>query len=105
MGDEEPSDLCVGGALVVLGQTTASSEPGEGSFDDPSPRQKLETFDAVRSFHDLDGPRTAMGDRVHELAAAIDAVGKNMAHAGEGVSQPLQQRHCAMAILDVCRMN
>ena len=82
MGNKEPCDLCGGRAFVIFGQTAASSKPGEGSLDDPSAGEKLEPFDALRSFDNLNRPRTAMRDRVHELVAPIDPVGKNMAHTG-----------------------
>ena len=83
MGDEKPSDFGGGGTLEVLGEAAASAEPGKGSFDDPAPGQELEAFDAGRPLDDLDGPRPAMGERVDELFAAINAVGKDMAQPGK----------------------
>src|SRR5258708_30930326 len=105
MGDEEPCGLGGGRSLEVLGEATASATPGEGSFDDPSPRQKLEAFDALRSLDDLDLPRPAVGECVEQLMAAVDPIGKDMAQLGEPISQALQQRYCSMAILNVGRMN
>ena len=105
MSNEEPSDFGCGCGFVVLGEAAASSEPSQGSLDDPSAGEKLEPFDAGRSFDNLDGPGTAMRDRIPQLLTPINPIGKNVVHRGERVSQPLQQRDRTMAILDVCRMN
>jgi hypothetical protein len=99
VGDEEPSDFGCSGAFEVLGEAAASTEPGEGAFDDPPSRQQLEALDALRSLHDLDRPRSAMGDCGCELVAAVDPVGEDMAQLWEPASQPLQQRDGSMAIL------
>lgn len=45
------------GRLEVLGEPTASSEPGESSLDDASSQQHLEAFGRVGAPDDFDGPR------------------------------------------------
>lgn len=77
MGNEQPSDLGGSGALEVSGEA-AASEPREGTFDHPTPRQELEAFDLRRSLDDLDRPRATMGERIDKLRAAINPVGKDM---------------------------
>ena len=47
MGHEKPGSLGGCGGLEVLGETSASAEPGRCAFDDPASRQKLEAFDAL----------------------------------------------------------
>ena len=37
----------------VLGETTATVEPRNGAFDNPSPRQNLEAFCGIGSFDDF----------------------------------------------------
>ena len=53
MGDEDPGFGGSDGALEVLGQPSAASEPCEGPLDHPSARQNLEAFGLVGSFDDL----------------------------------------------------
>ncbi len=105
MGDEEPSGFGGSRSFEVFGKAAASAKPGEGAFDDPAARQKLEAFDTLRSLNDLNRPRSAMGERGYELIAAVNSVGKDMAQLGEPASQPLQQRNSPMAILNVGGMN
>jgi hypothetical protein len=67
----------------------------------PSSGQELETFDAWRALDDdFDRPRSAIGDSVEQLFAAIDAVGEDMAQPGEGLPQRAQQRNRTVRILD-----
>jgi hypothetical protein len=105
MDDEEPCGFGCSGSFEVLGEAAASAEPGEGAFDDPAPRQKLEALDAQRSLDDPDSPWPAMGERADELIAAVNPVGKDMAQLGEPASQSLQKRYRSMAILNVGGMN
>ena len=86
MGDEEPCGFGGSRSFEVLGEAAASAKPGEGAFDDPAPRQKLEVFDALRSLNDLNRPRSAMGERGYELIAAVNPIGKDMAQLGEAAS-------------------
>lgn len=51
--DEFP-DLCgFAGALEVLGQPSASSQPYEGSLNAPPAQQDFEAFSAVHALDDL----------------------------------------------------
>ena len=105
MGDEEPGNLCCGCPFEVSGEAAASSEPGKGALDDPAPGQQLEAFDTERPLDDLDLPRPAVRERLDELFAAIDPICKDVVQFGKALSQPLQQRHGAMDILHVGRMD
>lgn len=44
MGDEDPGDGGGDGGFEVLGQPSASAEPGEGSLYDPAAGDHLEAF-------------------------------------------------------------
>ena len=105
MGDEEPGDLGGCRAFKVFSETTASAEPGKGAFDDPTPRQELEALDAEWPLDDLDRPRSAAGERINELWAAIDAIGKDASQLGKVLPQALEQGDCAMHVLNVGGMN
>jgi hypothetical protein len=105
MCNEKPRSFGSRRSLEVLGETAASTEPGECAFDDPAPRQELETFDAMGPLDDLDGPWTTVGERIEKLIPSVDPVGKDMAQPGEFRSHLLQQRYGAVTVLDVGRMN
>jgi hypothetical protein len=94
-----------GFCCTILGETSASAEPSKCSFNNPSSRQKLEAFDALGPLDDLDGPRTAVRERIEKLFPTIDPVGKDVAQPWELHPYLLQQRYRAMAVLDVGRMN
>jgi len=78
VGDEDPCDGAGDGGLEVLGETAASPEPGEGTFDDPSARQHLEAFGGVGSLDDVEGETAEFGEPVAKLVAGIGAVGEQM---------------------------
>src|SRR2546423_9298845 len=105
MSDEKPCGFGSGRTFEVFGEAAASAEPGKGSLNHPASRQELEAFDAEWPFDDLDGPWTAMGERVSKLLATIDPVGKHMPQLGKALAQALQQGHGAMDILNVGGMN
>jgi len=69
------------------------------------PGQKLEAFDAGRAFDNLDAPGATTGDGAAQLLAAVDPVGKDMGQLGEGLPQRAQQRHGAVRVLDIGRMD
>src|SRR5882757_5552215 len=101
MGKENPSDFGGGCGFEVFGKTAASAAPGERAFNNPSSWQKLEALDAFGSFDDLDGPWTAICERIEELVALVDPVGEDVAQTGKFASDHFQQRDGAMAVLNV----
>ena len=105
MCGEQPRKLGCGRTFKVFGEAPTSTEPCKGALDDPASGQELEALDPVRSLDDLDRPRSAMGECVDKLFAAINPIGKDVLKLGETVSQALQQRNGTMDILNVCRMN
>lgn len=105
MGGKHPGKFGGGRAFEVLGEAPTSAEPCEGTLDDPAPGQELEAFDPERSLDNLDCPRSAPGESVDELFAAIDPVGKDMPKPWEAVSQALQKRNGTVDILNVGGMN
>jgi len=105
MGEEKPSGCAGDGGLEVLGEASASAEPGKGALDDPSARQELEAFDARRPLDDFDRPWAAIVDGGAQLRAPVDTVGEDVAQAGEASAQRAQQRHGTVRILDVGLMD
>src|SRR5215813_15590632 len=105
VGEEEPCGGAGGGGLEVFGKASTATEPGKGALDHPLSRQELEAFDARRSLHNLDAPGAAIGDRLLQLLATIDAVGEDMVQFRESLPQRPQQRHGAMRVLDIGGMD
>src|ERR1700732_1236371 len=101
VGQEDPGSGTGDGGLEVLGEASAPTNPSQAALHHPPPRQELEAFDAGRALDDFDRPRSAIGDGVEQLFAAIDAVGKDMAQLREGSPQRAQQRNRTVRILDV----
>ena len=82
-GEKEPSGFTGCGAFEVFGEPSVTAKPGEGTLDDPSSRQELEAFDAVRSFDDLDRPWPTMSERLFQLVATVDAIREDVLQFGE----------------------
>ena len=101
VGQEHPGSGAGDGGLEVLGETSAAAEPSQAALHHPSPGQELEAFDAWRALDDFDRPRSAIGEGVEQLFAAIDPVGEDMVQLGEGLPQRAQQRNRTVRILDV----
>ena len=60
MGDENPGLGTFDGFLPILCQSAATSQPGEGGFNDPSAGQDFKAFGGVATLHNPDRP-TANG--------------------------------------------
>ena len=85
MCDPDPGLGAGDGSLEVLGESSASAEPGEGALDDPAPGQQDEALGGIRSFDDLDGPRSQSGECSRQFVAGIGAVGEQVAQPGISV--------------------
>lgn len=100
-GDDDPRLGAGDSGLEVFGETSVSSEPGEGAFDHPSSWLGFESADALGSGDDLDGPLAAVGDCVEEFVAAIDAVSEDVAEFRERTANGFEQWHGTMVVLDI----
>lgn len=90
----------VGGqAFVVADAASASADPREGPFDDPSAGQDDEALGAVAAFHDLDGEVPALSRPGHELAG-VSAVGPHPCDVVVDLLQPGDKRPGAVTVLD-----
>ena len=100
MGDEDPSLGGGDGFLPVLGQAAASSQPCEGSFDDPSARQDLEALGGIGSLDDLDPPVAGAPQRLPQLRAGVAAVGEDVAQPGPAGADGFEHGRRAVAVLN-----
>ena len=94
-----------GSGFVVLGETTAATEPCECAFDDPALGQNLETDRMIRALDDFQLPGT---ERPHCGGCAfslIAAVGENPLDEREQPPHGLEDEQTTVAILDAGRMN
>src|SRR3984893_12762329 len=82
-GDVNPGFGAGDRSLEILGQAEVSIEPGEGSFDDPSPWEQLKAGRVGGALDDLEGPVTEFGEGLTQIGAVIDAVGEEMAQPGK----------------------
>ena len=88
--------------LLVLGQSAAAVEPGDGAFDHPTPGLDDEALHPIGSLDDLgleigqDAGQGAVKDR-----PLIGAVGEQFPEKGKQTEQGRQQRETAVAILNV----
>src|SRR5216684_3984273 len=105
MGNEDPGDGTGDGCFEVLCEPSASAEPSEGSFDDPTARQYLEALCRIGAFDDLECPTSEFGQRAAQLVAGVSAVGKDMAQPWVEALDRSQQPDRAIPILNVGRMH
>src|SRR5438552_13316125 len=89
-------------SLEILGQAAVSIEPSEGSFDDPSPWEKLKSGRVGGAFDNLDGPLAEFGESVTQIGAVIDTVGEEMAQPGKQIMDRRNDKPGTIAILDIC---
>lgn len=86
----------------ILGQTPASVEPCEGSFDNPSTRKNLEPLRLVRTLDDLDRKLWHRCRRtVTKLCTLIASVHEQLGQKGIFPEQRVQNKNAAIAILNV----
>src|ERR1700736_5708257 len=89
--DSDPS-LGAGDCLLeVLGETSASSEPGQGSFDHPTSWLGFEGSDALAAGDDLNRPFAELGDGVKQFGASVDTIGEEMPQGRKRKADGFQQ--------------
>ena len=95
-----------GVALEVSCEATAAADPGDGSFDDPSLRDDLETDCSVGALNDVDHPgagfrRGLSGFRTLVAAVGIDAFDERK----QAARTSIEDQRNAITVLDVGGMN
>src|SRR5271169_7118706 len=69
----------------ILGQPAITIKPGEGSLNDPAPRQERKAGGSIGALDDLDLPLPVPGERGCQLVTSITAIGEDMAQPREQV--------------------
>src|SRR5438552_18433743 len=100
-GDVNPGFGAGDRSLEILGRAAVSIEPSEGSFDDPSPWEKLKSGRVGGAFDNLDGPLAEFGESVTQIGAVIDTVGEEMAQPGKQIMDRRNDKPGTIAILDI----
>ena len=100
VGDSE-----AGSVFIVLREATASADPREGAFNDPTLGQDLEAHRLIGSLDDLDLPRTQCSDGSSCGRSLIAAIGEDTFDEREQAAHGLKHQQAAVAILDAGRMN
>ena len=78
MGDHDPRLGGSDGFLEVLGQPSASTEPCECPFYDPSARQDFKSLRLVGTLDDFERPFADFLQPVFQLVARIAAIGEDV---------------------------
>ena len=92
--------------LKILGETAASSEPSEGSFDDPPSWNDLEADHRIGSFDVFSfqaGQYFLL--RVVEDRPLVSTVGKEFFQKRKLAEQGSEDQNAPIAIPDICRMD
>lgn len=97
--DVDPGLCGFDGALEVLGQPSAPAEPCKGSLDDPSTRQDLEAFGAVRPLDDLHRELADLLQGAPQFRAGIASISEDMAQPRPALEDGCQDGRRAVAIL------
>ena len=92
--------------LPILGQSSTTTEPGKGSFDDPASRQDLEAFRRIGTLDDfrLEAWQSFLLRRAKDWSL-ISAIGEQLLQKREPSEQCAQNENAAVAILNVGGMN
>ena len=89
----------------VFGEPSATVEPRNGAFDDPSFRQDDELVQFV-ALDDFDDPIAGFGGGQWGVRSAIACIGEDAQDEREQSSRtPVEDERCAVAILDAGGMN
>src|SRR3990172_5900858 len=102
-GDEDHGLAAFGEGLVVLGQSSVLSQPGEGAFYDPALWQDDKVIERC-SLHDFDGAEIPTLGPMHELPG-VAAGGEDHPQSTKPRAQLLNQQLGPVAILDVGGMH
>ena len=105
MGDEYPRLNGSDGFLPVLRQSAASSEPCEGSLNDPAHWQNLEAPGGIGPLDDLDRPVAEAAHGSLEFRPGIAAVREDVSQPGPAGPDGAQDRWRSVAILNAGRVN
>ena len=92
--------------LPILGEPSASIEPGDGTLDDPALGQDHKSVDPIGAFDDFYVEmRQSFCKRFRKLRSLISAVGKERLQERKHPKQGRHDENAAIAILNVGRMN
>lgn len=86
-----------GGSLPVLGEASASVEPGDGALDDPAARQDHEAM-RIGTLDDLDGEAVEMRDGVLQRLPGIAAISEEADERGKCIPAALDEGRCAITV-------
>ena len=91
-------------ALEIARQAAIAADPGEGPLDDPSLGQDDESV-AIAAFDDFDLPTAGPRNDAGHLRPLVSSIGEDAFDKREPAAGLAQQLACAIAILNVCRMD
>ena len=105
MGEEEPCGGAGNGGFEILGEASASAEPGEGSFHHPAAGQEFKPAGGVGALDDLNGPVADFGEATFEFGAGITAVSEHTPQPGIQGFYGFEHGGRPIAVLNAGMMN
>ncbi len=90
--------------LIILAQSSVSSKPSKGTFNNPATRQDLKSFDVIAPLDDRKSPLVG-GEKEIDQLTRISTIRPNQFQTGQLIPHPCQEYSCTVTILNVCRMN
>jgi len=105
-GERQERQGIAGEIFKVLGQSSASVEPGEGAFDNPTPGENLEALCVIRPVDDFDlEVRKRFGQSLLKDRPLISAIGEELLQKRIHAKQGRENEHASVAVLDIGRMH
>ena len=91
--------------FVILGDAAIAAEPRESSLDDPAAWQDDKTFQVVTALDDFEAQHRNFGNGGFDLPRVVAIVRPDQFEPGEAVADFIEDKPCAIAILDAGGMN
>ena len=89
----------------VLGQPSASPQPGKSAFHHPAPGDRHKSFWLLWTSHDLDTEILQVSQRRFQFVSGITAIGVKLPQGRENIPGQGNHFHGSVAILDAGRMH
>src|SRR5271169_3835560 len=98
-----PSLADLGRPLIVLAQTSASTQPSKGTLNDPTLGDDHEPFGTRRTLHDLQNSQAVGPDPADQAVADVDAVGIDRPQATKAATDFGEDLFGSIIVLDIRR--
>ena len=91
--------------FVILGDAAIAAEPRESSLDDPATWQDDKAFQVVTALDDFEAQHRNFGNGGFDLPCVVAIVRPDQFEPGKAVADFIEDKPCAIAVLDAGGMN